>query len=194
MVMRHGGAHLIKPFVKMTTLRGSFGTKGMTSLEAEPQGRLLVFIRDPRNRIVSTYRWTKQHNGKKISKLTRAAGEDSDDARIAALMTRRDEDGLSLMQFMHVWAERWCWWPGALVVTFEGFADPGSGPNEAKRIARFLGADENHALDVYSKHIGHGTFTGRHSQWKEWFGPRAKKAWKENNGKLLLGTMGYAGT
>lgn len=175
MAMRHSGTHLILPIVKQITGKALYRPKGEEALICEPSGPVIVFLRDPRNRLISAWRWKR--------------GSLPSDRQMAKFMvTQKDGDARSPMSFMLRWAQRWAGFEGALQVRFESIAS--EGVREVARIAAFLGKDID-ASAIYSRNWRQGTFTGQHSDWRECFGPLSLEAWNENGGPKLLKTMGY---
>lgn len=180
-LMRHGGSHLIRPIVHGMTGAQLLepGKKGRPIDRAE--GPVIVFLREPRDRMVATFRWWSKKEGK-AARLA-AAGK-SVDRQMAWLLS-----DAGFMADMLRWSKIWCSWPGALTVRFEDIR--ANGPSEVERIATFLGvkcdADELFG-QVYKNSP---TYTGRHSDWREWFGPRSLAAWDANGGQELLRVMDY---
>jgi hypothetical protein len=182
-LMRHGGSHLIRPIVAQLGFEiiepGNFGAP----LD-QAQGPAIVFLRDPRDRMVATHRWWLDKPRKAASM---AAGGETADAQIAWLLT----DGEFLPE-MRRWARIWCAWSGALTVRFEDLRERGT--NEIARMAAFLGLPANAERDaaLFGQVYRHGrTYTGHHSNWQDTFGPRAKQVWALHGGPDLLWMMGY---
>jgi len=180
-LMRHGGSHLIRPIVAELGFDivepGNFGAP-----IGEARGPVIVWLRDPRDRMVSTMRWWRGKPRKAIA-LT-AAGE-SDDEQLAWLI---DEGGF--LPEMLRWALIWCAWPDALTVRFE---DMRRWPTvEIEAIARHLGV-ECEPVGIKDRTLETGrTFTGRYSNWRESFGPLTNAVWAAGGGAELLKVMGYA--
>ncbi len=182
-LLRHGGSHLIRPIVADLGFQiiepGNFGA----SID-RARGPTIVFLRDPRDRMVATHRWW---TGKPRKATSMAAGGDTADGQIAWLLT---EGGF--LQEMLRWARIWCQWPRALTVRFEDFRK--NGPLEVWRIGCHLGLDRTYPQDVelFNKVYGQGrTYTGSHSDWRQTFGPLSNAAWAENGGPELLWLMSY---
>lgn len=182
-LLRHGGSHLIRPIVSELGFEiiepGNFGAP----LD-EAQGPAIVFLRDPRDRMVATYRWWLDKPRKAASM---AAGGDCADAQIAWLLT----EGEFLPEMLR-WARIWGRWPGALTVRFEALRAFECA--EIAPIAAHLGlpADAERDAAIFTKVYGRGrTYTGHHSNWREMFGPLSKEAWALNGGPDLLWLMGY---
>lgn len=177
MVMRHAGAHLILPMVKSMTGKAIYRTKGPESLICEPSGKVIIFMRNPRNRLISFFRWKR--------------GQLPTDAELAEFMTKPKRDGeYSPLEFATAWAKRWRHRKGALHVRFEDLADAVNGPTEIARMAGFLGVDADPNA-VFASFVGKGTFTGRHSDWRTCFGPKSDRAYRRHGGAELDRLMGY---
>lgn len=179
-LMRHGGSHLIRPIVSKMDFDivepGNFGAP----LD-KAQGPVVVFLRDPRDRMCATLRWWLQ-KPRKAEQL--AAAGATDDAKLAWLM---EDDGF--VAEMLRWARIWCVWPGALLSRFEDMR--ANGPREVARIAKHLRVEADSAA-IYDEVYGRGrTYTGKHSDWRETFGPLSNAAWERTGGRFLLEIMGY---
>lgn len=177
-VQRHAGSHLILPLVKSLKPGGVFKTKGRQSLFAIPSGKLIVFRRNPRNRLVSMFRWKR--------KWSDAASADAELAKYIV----RPKDGMTPVAFMHLWAERWIDDPTALHITFEDLASAESGPKTTARIAAHVGSERDPDAAFAAIFKG-GTYTGTHSDWRVWFGPRTLEAYAAAGGTELDKRMGY---
>jgi len=182
-LLRHGGSHLIRPIVARLGFEiiepGNFGAP-----INEAQGPVIVFLRDPRDRMVATHRWWIAKPRKAASM---AAGGDTADAQIAWLLT----EGEFLPEMLR-WARIWCQWPGALSVRFEYLRAFESA--EVALIAAHLGLGPDHERDemIFTEVYARGrTYTGSHSDWRETFGPLSNMAWAKNGGAELLELMGY---
>lgn len=183
-LLRHGGSHLIRPIIARLGLRivepGNFGA----SMD-EARGPVIVFLRDPRDRMVATWRWWREKPRKAASM---AQGGDSADAQIAWLLGA----GGFLPEMLR-WAHIWCRWPGALTVRFEDMRADGCA--EVARIAGHLGlpADAERDVAIFAEVYGRSrTYTGSHSDWRASFGPAATASWGAHGGAELLELMGYA--
>lgn len=194
--MRHGGTHLINPVVRRLTNKPVYSPKGASSLVCTPSSIVIVFPRDPRNRAVSNVRYKLGREA--VDRLDEAG---RDEALFHYLSTRKSGDALLPIEFMTRWAQRWChgkfgnagthW----MLCRFEELA----GPNallECTKIATFLkevGADLVCTPDVARAYaLGtSGTFTGRHSNYREWFGPKSIAFWNRNFGPSCTMEMGY---
>jgi hypothetical protein len=193
-LLRHGGSHLIRPIVAALGFEilepGNFGAP-----PDRAEGPVIVWLRDPRDRMVSTMRfWNGEGPRAKPKKAAslRRYGADPD-AWLAGLLGPE-----GFMEHMRGWARTWCYWPGACISRFEDMRR--DGPGEISRIAQHLsfghlsvghwGAGPASAL--YARVFEQGsTFTGHYSDWRSAFGPRARAAWDELGGAELLRVMGY---
>ncbi len=182
-LLRHGGSHLIRPIVAQLGFDiiepGNFGAP-----LNEAQGPVIVFLRDPRDRMVATQRWWLEKPRKAASM---AAGGNTTDAQIAWLLT----EGEFLPEMLR-WARIWCQWPGALTVRFEEIRFHGL--LAITPIAAHLGlpSSDTRAGDIYAAVWERGrTYTGNHSDWRQSFGPMSNTAWASNGGPELLELMGY---
>jgi hypothetical protein len=194
-VWRHGGSHLILPLAKQLSPLPIVDAEKLKTFHPNPKGQTILFWRDPRNRIVSTYRWIVRNKPKKLRKL---AGF-SDDERIASLIRRREHKtrqpahrGLSFLQAMRSTYDRWSAEPGAHIFRFESMIDPEDGPAEACVLALALDSQHENPEALWHEIIGSGsTFTGSHSDWRDWFGPMATEAWEAEGGDDLVDLMEY---
>ncbi len=187
-LLRHGGSHLIRPLVTrlMPTAVLVEPGKGQAALD-EAMGPIVVLRRDPRNRMVSTLRWMREKGGLKATELE-SAGQD-DDSRLAWLLTHRTAQRHTFIEGMTKWARIWCSWSDGLQLRFEDFA--ADGVFQVERLALHLGV-ECDAASIYSEVYGIArTYTGRHSIWQEWAGPKSIAAWKTGGGPELMEIMGY---
>ncbi len=180
-LMRHGGSHLIRPIVAKMGYDiiepGNFGYP--LNMAVDP---IIIFLRDPRNRMVATLRWWR---GKPRKAALLAEAGDTDDAQLRYLL---GEQGF--LSEMLEWAKEWCRWrPGSLTVHFEHMDSGVVGC-----IAHHLGleADEERDESIFVEVYGRGrTYTGNHSKWKDSFGPLSMAYWNNNSGNELLSMMGY---
>lgn len=199
-LLRHGGSHLIRPIVAEISGASIIepGKNGAPPNKAA--GPVIVFLRDPRDRIIATYRWTMRREfTKKAIRMARAG--QTDDERLAYFIRSGADTVTDYITPMTAWAKTWCGWPGALTVRFESLRELGGA--EIARIASFLERDFPAARNYTAAAMADGLFrsindnaptvVGRHSNWREWFGPLSKAAWKENLGEQLLEIMGYDG-
>lgn len=176
--LRHGGTHLIQPLIRHLTGRAVYVPKGDLAITCVPGPRLIVFLRDPRNRAVSHFRYKRP-----------GAKAGQSDAALARLLGE-SKRGETPLRYMLRWARRWARDPTALIVRFERLvADP---RGETERIRTFLDASGNVAEAVEYTFGKSGTWTGRHSRWPEWFGPETHRVWASQGGAELLELMGYA--
>ena len=180
-LLRHGGSHLIRPIVAKMGFEiiepGNFGAPLDQAIDP-----IIIFLRDPRNRMVATMRWWRG-KPRKAALLTEAG--DTDDAQLRYLL---NEQGF--LSEMLAWAKEWCRWrPGSLTVHFEHMDSGVVG-----YIAHHLGleADEERDESIFGEVYGSGrTYTGNHSKWKDSFGPLSISYWNHNGGNELLSMMGY---
>lgn len=180
-VMRHGGSHLILPLVRAIARQPLYRPKGNEALICKPSGPTIIFIRNPRNRLVSFFRWKRGFP-------ETLAERDAALAWFMTLVTGRHSKKLNPLQFMLAWANRWMREDG-LLVRFEDMIGP-HGEAEAVRIQKFLGTEGDAAL-VHKAIVGATTFTGRHSDWREWFGPQSLARYRANGGEDLDKLMRY---
>lgn len=180
--LRHGGTHLIQPLIRELTQKSVHVPKGQNAIDCRPGKKLVIFLRDPRNRLVSQLRYKNRRM---------EPGELADD-RLASLMVR-EKFGTTTMEYMHVWAAKWAQYQGGhLQMRFEDLMSDPLYAAECMAIYLDVPGGEN-ATKAVEYTIGKsGTFTGRHSKWTEWFGPKATKAWRRTDGPRLLELMGYA--
>lgn len=173
--LRHGGTHLINPTVRYLTGGTVYCPKGEDALTCIPGRVVIVFLRDPRNWLISFYKWK--------------GGQFGDDKALARFMLARRKDD-SPLNYVVRWAERWVGWPGAFVSHFERLMPP-DGARETARIAQFLGSTKDPDA-IYASVFGKsGTFTGKPSDWRQWFGPESHRAFENGGGPALLKRMGY---
>jgi hypothetical protein len=182
-LMRHDGSHLIRPIVDQLGFTivepGKFGAP-----KAQAVGPVVVWLRDPRNRMVSTLRW-RFDKPKYADRLKRFDG--NHDLELVWLLGDQ-----KFMSEMVRWARTWMRWDGALRVKFEDFKS--DGPAQIARIAAHLGCAVDPVRDerLYQEIWEHSrTYTGSHSVWQEWFGPQTKQFWREHGGDELVHLMGY---
>ena len=181
-IMRHGGTHLVKPILKQT-IGSSKGGKGDTILKFPTGGEVIVCTRDPRNRIVSSFRYKQFRVGRHPS-----ASDDHDE------LLSRYMAGTDIVQYMHKWADQWMGLPNAHYISFEDFL------TEDSAVLAVSGAAEYTGIEVTEEAIRNlwlmfyrnsPTYTGKHSRWQDWFGTKSRAVWKSHNGKLLTKKMGY---
>jgi len=175
-VSRHSGAHLIKPTIKHLGFK-CYSAKGDRELALEPiPGRpLLVWLRNPRNTLISAFRWK--------------GAKEPDDRALAAFIVAQ-KNGRTPLSFLQAWAERWVDYAGSVQVRFEDMILP-SGIDLVRGMAKLWNAP-NEPDEVFNRHYRNGTFTGRHSDWRAWFGPRTLDVYAGKGGLRLDKVMGYA--
>lgn len=175
--LRHSGTHLIQPIMRSLTDKPVSAPKGESALAFIPSAKCIVFLRDPRNIVVSHMRY--KNAGIDTAKA---------DKRLLRLLTKH-HGGDGPIEHMTKWAKRWMACEGALVVRFETLI--AERQSEVTRIRDYLGVGDVDAAITYA--FGTSvTYTGRHSQWREWFGPQSLEAWKTNGGPDLVRLMGYS--
>lgn len=179
-LLRHGGSHLIRPIVDKLGFDivepGNFDAPLDKAI-----GPVIVFLRDPRDRMVSTMRWWR---GKPRKVAIMQEGKSTDDAQLKWLL-----DSQHFLAEMLEWARIWCRWTPSYVARFETID-----ATVVSEMASFLGLDHNPDRDkqIFESVYGHGrTYTGSHSKWRDHFGPLALDYWNNNGGDKLLSLMGY---
>ncbi len=175
--LRHGGTHLIQPIIRHLTDKPVYVPKGRDALVCVPSPKLVIFLRDPRNRMVSMFRY----------KRPKAIAAESDEA--LAQLLDSTKHGVNPIEFLIQWAGQWAAHPTGLIVRFEQLME--ARLSQTERIKEYLDApgDAQAAVDyTFGKS---GTWTGRHSRWEEWFGPLSREVWQKRGGHLIVGLMGY---
>ena len=175
--LRHGGTHLIQPIIRHLTDKPVHVPKGRDALECVPSPKLVIFLRDPRNRMVSMLRY-------KQPKMVPAVADEA-----LAAMIAKPKKGVLPVEFMLQWAARWASHETGLIVRFEQLMD--APLHEVEKLRAYLDAPGSAQAAVDYTLGKSGTFTGRHSRWREWFGPLSTKAWYEAGGDTLVPLMGY---
>lgn len=190
---RHGGTHLIFPFIQQMSTLPIVEAGKLHELAHTPDGPVVVIWRDPRNRIVSTYRWNLKRRPDRVKRWGA-----TDDERLAALISKPDmpnlprmkeAQGVSYTVAMRKFVGHWMKY-GA-TTTFEALTDPHRSSMAAETVAEAVGywGDAKRALEnVMGK--SH-TYTGKFSDWREWFGPKSIEAWEREGGPELCRMMGY---
>lgn len=179
LAFRHGGTHLIQPLIRHMTDAAVAAPKGDTALNFIPAKKIVVFTRDPRNRIVSHFRY----------KHSTAKGEAATyDAQLAAFMGRV-KHGVTAIDHMAAWSAKWIGYPGSHLMRFETLMADQLG--ETERLRAYLEAPGSAEAACEYTFGKSGTWTGRHSDWREWFGPASVEAWEAGGGRKLLKLMGY---
>jgi len=180
MVMRHAGSHLIKPLMRRLTGQALYSPKGDDALIRDPSGKVVVFLRDPRDRAVSGYRYKAGRRGQDVS-----------DVGLARFLSRKPKGGITPIEFMQAWGQRWNNYPGAMVMRFEDLVrDAAERKAQVDRLAGYVGCGDPADAIAYAFETSR-TFTGRYSSWPEWFGPLATKAWHDGGGARAVKAMGY---
>lgn len=190
-LLRHGGSHYIRPVVHQFGFEpvepGKNGVPVQTSVMGRP---VIVFTRDPRDRMVSTWRWrvavdeSEQPLKRKHFETMQRVGRDQDE-QIAWLLSH---DGF--MTEMIRWAEAWCNDDvPALRIKYEDRSVA-----QVTQIAKYLGRPRNVARDtnMFVKLNEHArTVNPVKSDWRTGFGPASNEAWGRGGGSHLLQLMGY---
>lgn len=180
-LLRHGGSHLIRPIIANLGFDiiepGNFGAPLDQAV-----GPIIVFLRDPRDRMASTLRWW-------LDKPRKASLFSSDATRDEQILFLLDDQ--QFLVEMLKWANVWCNWRKTVPykVHFETISSRVVGG-----IANYLGLPQNPDRDerIFSDVYGHGrTYTGSYSKWREYFGPLSLEFWNRNGGQDLLNMMGY---
>lgn len=182
--MRHSGTHLITPLVRYLTGRAVYSPKGDVSLECQPGEIVVLWLRDPRNWLVSAFKFKRIGRGQRMV----PASPETYDAALADFMP-------PYIDFARRWADRWVHWPGALTCRFELFTNGRAGSvQQVERLQGFLGATAFGAdpAEVYERVFAKsGTYTGAHSHWPQWFGERSASTFHRLGGPELSVQMGY---
>jgi hypothetical protein len=184
-VRRHSGTHLIKPMLKYL-VGGIYSPKHNNDGDTVVVGKVVVVVRDPRNQIISAVRY-KNRTPMKAGAM---------DSIIADAMKTPKWDGLDPMVVqLNKWAKTWLDCQDHYKIRFEDLCD-----TEDLAMKTLEGAfdfwgvkvDRDALVASYREHYKHGpTYTGDHSKWRRYFGPRAKKMWKSLDGDLLAKRYGY---
>jgi hypothetical protein len=178
-LMRHGGSHLIRPIVD----KFGFDIIEPGNFKApldQAIGPVIVFLRDPRNRMGATLRWWA-NRGKLRSSVSNAVADD----QMTFLL--RDK---GFLEEMLRWARVWCNWPSPkIIVRFESV-----NYDVMRSLSSHLGLSEDNERDrrILIEVYGNSrTFTGNHTNWRDYFGPNSLAYWNKNGGIELLKLMGY---
>lgn len=179
-LMRHGGSHLIRPIVANLGFDiiepGNFGAPLDQAV-----GPVIVFLRDPRDRIGATLRWWR---GKPRKAAVLSNGGETNDEQLLYLLQQQ-----GFLDEMIRWAKIWCHWEGSYVARFETMRYQVVGS-----IARHLGLPRDVGRDrrIFDlAYLKGRTYTGEHTKWREYFGPLSMEYWDKNGGPDLLNMMGY---
>ncbi len=192
--LRHGGTHLITPIIRKLTGKTVYSPKGEAALHCIASPIVVVFYRDPRNRVISNLRY-------KMGDVTIGMAPAARDQALADFLLKRKQPGSLLpIEYMIQWDQRWSKEPTGrqqMHSRFETIVAPEATLGEIRRIASLLTAAglelEATPEEAQTYALGtSGTFTGRHSNYREWFGPLACAAWKREFGPALTKRMGYA--
>jgi len=203
-MMRHGGARLLKPMVKMMTTLPIVEAGKLPQLAHTPNGPVVRFWRHPRDRVVGMYRWWKDQGGAKFRSLKGR----NDDERIVSLLRLVEQPrpgktpkspidlaGLPMIQAMRLFVVHWRDIP-AFELKYERLISPETGPREVGELGTYLGysppvdADSVSIFDACFRKT-HGWTGQAPSRWQDWFGPASTRFWEENGGLDLENLMGY---
>ncbi len=185
-LMRHGGSHLIRPIVANLGFDIVEPGNFHTPLD-QAVGPVVVFLRDPRNRMAATLRWWRI-KPRKNDLLGSFEGLPDHEVADRQLLYLLDKQGF--LEEMTRWANVWCKWPPPkIVLRFESMSVPW-----VRALASHLGLPDDRDRDerVFSETYGKGrTYTGSHSRWEDYFGPLSMRYWENNGGGELVDLMGY---
>lgn len=183
LVMRHGGSHLIIPMINMLTKHFVYAPKSEEALQCDIS-KAVVFYRNPRNQLTAHWRWKLK--GQK-------APEDEIDDRIASfLIKKKESENFSPITYLDAWSKYCFSSTTALFIRFEDFRISHEAIQNLKRIASYFDAKTQDVNRIYHHHYGKGTYTGNHSDWRQYWGPKTIKAYEEHGGLIIDRRMGYA--
>ena len=192
--LRHGGTHLITPIIRRLTGKTVYSPKGDAALHCIPSPIVVVFLRDPCNRVVLNLRY-------KMEGLWVAWDKSHRDAHLFDFLSKRKKPGaLTPIEYMIQWEQRWRSDTDReskfIHTRFETLVDEAASLGEVTRIASLLtaaGLDlEATPSEARAYSIGQsGTYTGSHSQFRDWFGPKSAAYWRREFGHELTKRMGY---
>lgn len=199
--LRHAGTHLIRPIVfdlgfrivepGYQAVNYETGEEFIAPID-KAEGPVILFPRDPRNRIVALCRWKLEHSAATRSIVTRNGTATTKDAMVVATM-----ESEPFLANMLEWAQIWCVDRAAdsLRVTFE---DLSKSEHSARalvgKMADHLGLSPDGARDrrIVAAHFRQSpTYTGDLSRYKDWFGPESWHTWESQGGPQLMHLMGY---
>ncbi len=193
--LRHGGTHLITPIIRRLTGRAVYSPKGDSALHCIPSPVVVVFYRDPRNRVISNLRYKMTGN------LCLAWNRQTRDENLFEFLSKRKKPGsLTSIEYMIQWEQFWrcdnVIRHGYMHTRFETLVDEAASLGEVTRIASLLTAAgfdlEATPSEALAYSIGQsGTYTGSHSNYREWFGPKSAAYWRREFGHELTKRMGY---
>lgn len=193
--IRHGGTHLINPLVKKLGGRGCSADKQIGLLV--PKGKLIVFTRDSRNTITSAFRWKLRQCGRPDVPMPEY------DEEIAERLGRRNHKKKNKYMPDHMASTgietRMAYWKHylgfeeKLRVRFEDLTS--QTPKVQKRtlmaIKDYLGSDEDPEAILATFYRKSVTYSGKFTDWRQWWGPKARAEFVRNKGNQLLEILGY---
>jgi len=189
--LRHGGTHLIKPFASEVSGLPLLDIFKSRTIEHRPNGPVLISLRDPRNVFVSQMRWKQRKRDRAVP----APGSHEADQLIARFIEQENPHeprGRTAIECFANVISHWVGWPDAIRISFEELTGP-KGSWFAALFAQSLGRSDIDAPQILAEKLGTGpTFTGQHSNFRDWFGPLAWAAWEKHGGPALIELMGYA--
>lgn len=184
---RHSGTHLIQPIVRALSGRAVHIPKGEASLTDTPAKCVIVWLRDPRDWLISCYRW------KNPDALPRVC-----DADLARFITAKRKER-SFVEFIDAWSRRWVDWPGAHTARFEDIVGLGAqfGVFEIRGVMEFLGhhgllARGADPVEAYKQCYGtSGTSRPVKSDHRQWAGSKTWAIFEEEPMRSTIPRMGY---
>jgi hypothetical protein len=194
--MRHGGHHLINPLVKKLGVAGLSADKQIGLLV--PDDKLIVFMRDSRNTITSAFRWKLRQCGRTDAPLP---GYDEEIAeRLGIVATRKKASkylpgstGKTGIETRIIYWSHYLQFPNKLVVRFEDLTS--ETPKVQRRtliaIKDYLGSDGDPEAIFATYYRKSTTYSGKFTDWRQWWGPKARASFAHNKGNQLLGILGY---
>lgn len=190
---RHGGTHLINPLVKRLAGRKAQSVDKLGKLFV-PEGKLVLFTRDPRNIITSRFRWKLRQKGwpdRPSTAWDRDMAEKMMRPNIQHHSIPKELWGLAGPRGNLVYWKHWLRQPHHRV-TFEQLTQDKRVSKHLAALGQYLDTIESpdHIwADLYKK--SH-TYSGNFSDWRLWWGPRTIQAFNQNGGPELLTLLGYA--
>jgi hypothetical protein len=193
--IRHGGTHLINPLVKKLGGRGCSADKQIGLLV--PQNKLIVFTRDSRNTITSAFRWKLRQCGRPDIPMPEY------DEEIAKRLGTRNRKKKNKYMPDHATSTgietRMAYWKhylsfeNKLLVRFERIT---SDDNKTRKrtllsIKDYLESTEDPEAVLATFYKNSFTYSGRFTDWREWWGPKAIESFHHNKGNELLKVLGY---
>lgn len=175
----HGGSHYLRSINRALT-DTHIKTVMCKPRRDFPLDGSIALVRDPRDRIISQYRyWEKRNSGKALGL---SGGIDE---KISAMLTTKDGK-----EPRKTYAEATEYFINIIkncnIIHFENLVRGGP---YMQHFLELLGSSDN-ADDVYAKAFGNSrTYTGNFSDHKNWYGQKCYAYWEEN--KHLLEALGY---